>query len=209
MFGLKHAPATTLILIAIAIMFLVELATGAVYDTAAITSLGAIIPGTLENHEYWRLVAAMFLHGGWVHVAVNSWALYQLATLYENMFGTGRFLFMYFATGVIASISSALHVQGPSVGASGAIFGILGAFIFSILRSPQWRHEKWTRSLIGQLVFMGIVNIAIGLRVPIIDNWAHLGGLAAGLVLGFLPHRVPPPPPSRQVIEVRPYHGSE
>ncbi len=95
-----------------------------------------------------------------------------------------------------------MYQHGPAVGASGAIFGILGAFIFSIRRSPQYRHQPWTRSLISQLVFWILVNIAIGFSVKFIDNAAHLAGLVTGLLLGFLPHRVPPTPPRDLVVDV-------
>ena len=112
---------------------------------------------------------------------------------------------MYLATGLCASIASAVHIgysNGASVGASGAIFGIIGAFIFSISRSPLYRHQPWTRSLIIQLVFWIVVNLALGASLPFIDNTAHLGGLISGLLLGLIPHRVPPPPPSESVIDV-------
>jgi rhomboid protease GluP len=203
MFDLRRAPVTAGLLVLITAAFGIEGLTGALANNALLIPLGAITPDALSKHEYWRLLAAMFLHAGWLHFGCNAFSLYQLGTLYENMFGSARFAFMYFVTGLVASIASAMHAQGFSVGASGAIFGILGAFIFSILRS-HWRHERWTRSLLSQLIFVGVLNIGIGLNIPIIDNWAHLGGLAAGLLLGLLPHRVPPPPPGNQVIDVRP-----
>src|SRR5437667_6207542 len=137
----------------------------------------------------------MFLHAGHLHWAINSWALYQLGSLYETLFGSPRFALIYFVSGICASAASSMYQHGPAVGASGAIFGILGAFIFSIRRSPQYRHQPWTRSLLGQIVFWTVLNLYIGLQFPFIDNVAHIGGLVAGLILGFLPHRIPPPPP--------------
>jgi len=167
--------------------------------------LGAITPDMLRTHEYWRAVAAMFLHAGLLHLAANSWALLQLGTLYEAMFGSRRFAFIYFTTGIIASIaSSMMSSHRISVGASGAILGILGAFIFSIKRSPQWRHEPWTKSLVSQLVFWAIVNLALGYEIKNIDNVAHIAGLVSGLILGFIPHRVPPPPPREAMIDLTP-----
>ena len=210
----RTAPLTKLLLVVITLIWLYEAFTGAADDNYKLAALGAILPGTLQRHEYWRLVAAMFLHGGWIHWASNSWALYQLGTLYEILFGTRRFAIVYFVSGIIASAASAMHlVDEPAVGASGAIFGVLGAFIFSISRSPRYRKQPWTRSLIGQLVFWIGVNIVIGFSIPHIDNVAHFGGLITGLLLGFLPHREPPPPPAESVIDVEPrYHhhyGSE
>jgi rhomboid protease GluP len=198
----RFTPVTTGLLIVIAMVFAYEVMTGAFLSDQRMVDLGAIVPGLLQRGEYWRLIAAMFLHGGWLHWFLNSWALYQLGTLYETLFGSGRFALIYFVSGICASIASSMYEHGPAVGASGAIFGILGAFIFSLLRSPQYRRQPWTRSLISQLVFWIVVNIAIGFSVKFIDNAAHIAGLVTGLLLGFLPHRVPPPPPREMVIEV-------
>jgi rhomboid protease GluP len=214
----RKAPVTTALLVIIAIVFAVEFILGGPRNLEAganlfidevnpelLATFGAIVGGTLRHHEYWRLIAAMFLHASILHWAVNSWSLYQLGTLYEVLFGSRRFILLYLATGLCASIASAVHIggsNGASVGASGAVFGILGAFIFSIRRSPIYRHQPWTRGLIIQLVFWIVVNIAIGLRFAFIDNTAHMGGLISGLLLGLIPHRVPPPPPRESVIDV-------
>jgi rhomboid protease GluP len=202
--GLRRTPATRILMILIIIVFAVEVLMNGLDNENVLIMMGAIVHGTLQNGQYWRLVAAMFLHVGWLHVTLNLWALYQLGSLYEAMFGTGRFVFIYFATGIVASVASAMHVQGASAGASGAIFGILGALIFSIRRSPVWRHEAWTRGLVRQLTFWAVVNLAIGFTFPLIDNWAHIGGMVSGLLLGLLPHRVPPPPPREAIIDTTP-----
>ncbi|MEA2327281.1 MAG: rhomboid protease GluP, partial [Thermoanaerobaculia bacterium] len=107
-----------------------------------------------------------------------------------------------FASGICASIASSMYQHGPAVGASGAIFGLLGAFIFSLLRSPYYRHQRWTRGLVNQIAFWIVVNIAIGFYFPFIDNVAHIGGLVTGLLLGFLPHRVSPPSPRDMIVDV-------
>ena len=202
----KRAPVTTGILVLIAIVYAIE-----TLAPEAALRFGAIVPGMLEAHQYWRLITSMFLHAppqeryGWVHWLANSWAIYQLGTLYEVLFGAKRFALVYFVSGIAAGFASSMYEHGPAVGASGAVFGILGAFIFSIWRSPQYRHQPWTKSLLGQLVFWIALNLYIGYQLPFIDNVAHIGGLVTGLLLGFLPHRVPPPPPSSTLIDVRPY----
>jgi rhomboid protease GluP len=214
----RKAPVTKALLVIILVVFAIEFLVGGPRNIGPganiflddvnpqlLATFGAIVGGTLRNHQYWRLVTAMFLHASILHWAVNSWSLYQLGTLYEVLFGSRRFLLIYLATGLCASIASAIHIghsNGASVGASGAVFGILGAFIFSIRRSPIYRHQPWTRGLIMQLVFWIVVNIAIGASVAFIDNTAHLGGLISGLLLGLIPHRVPPPPPRESVIDV-------
>jgi len=197
-----NAPVTGLILLAIFIMFGVEWFTGALDDGDKLYRLGAIYPTLITNHEYWRAITGMFLHAGPVHLLANTFSLWQLGTLYEAMFGSVRFAIFYFATGIIASFASAYFTHDLALGASGAVLGILGAFIFSILRSPQWRHQRWTRGLIGQLIFWAAINLLLPLQIKNIDGVAHAAGLISGLLLGLIPHRVPPPPPSGMTIEV-------
>jgi rhomboid protease GluP len=209
----RRTPATNFLIGAIVFGFAIEVLTGAWLDPERLAALGAIVPQRIAAGEYWRLLTAMFLHGDGtvggdvLHLGVNLFALYQLGSLYEMMFGTRRFLTIYFVAGIAASITSAMRIAGASVGASGAIFGVLGAFVFSVFRSPRWKHERAARHLVAQCVFWIIANIAIGFRIPQIDNAAHLGGLAMGLLLGvLLPHNDPPPPPPRRaVVDVMPY----
>lgn len=210
----RGAPATTFLIVAIVIGFGIEILTGAWTNGEVLAELGAISARRiLGDGQWWRLVSAMFLHGDGtiqgtlLHIALNLWALFQLGTLYETMFGTRRFVWIYFVTGIVASLTSLFVSGGPSVGASGAIFGILGAFIFSVRRSPRWRHDRVARSIVKQLLFWIVLNIAVASQIPQIDNAAHIGGLIAGLLLGLLwPQPAPPPPPPAQVvIDVMPY----
>lgn len=207
-FKMSRTPASFALLGIITAVFILEFAVGAIENQAKLQAMGAITPDTIQRGEYWRLLAAMFLHATALHWAANSWTLYQLGSLYESMFGSQRFLVVYFVTGIAASAASAMFTNAISVGASGAILGILGAFIFSILRSPIWRHEPWTKSLISQLAFWALLNIALGFTVDYIDNVAHIAGLTTGLLLGLVPHRVPPPPANSRVIDVEPRDDS-
>ena len=209
----RATPATNAIFIAILIGFGIEILTGAWTNAVILRELGAIVPEyILRDGQYWRLLTAMFLHGdgtipgGALHLGLNLFALFQLGSLYEVMFGTRRFVLIYFVAGLVASLTSTLRIDGASVGASGAIFGILGAFVFSVFRSPRWRHERAARTIVHQVIFWIIANIVIGMRIPQIDNAAHIGGVIAGLILGaVLPHQTPPPPPARVVVDVMPY----
>lgn len=215
---LKKAPLTRFLLIAITLIAIFECLAGSrtlnpltefLSQDQAI-AFGAIVPGMMYFGQYWRAVTAMFLHANWLHWAANAWALFQLGALYEVMFGTARLAVIYFATGIIASIASSMISAQIALGASGAIFGILGAFFFSVKRSPVWRHEKWTKSLLNQLVFWAGLNLVLGRQIKNIDNVAHIAGLVSGVLLGLIPHRVPPPPPSSRVVDVTPgNYGNE
>lgn len=209
----RGTPATKYLIAAIFIGLGIQFLKGAVTDPVKLAWLGAIVPQLIFEHgQWWRLVSAMFLHGNGtlagtaLHIAMNLWALFQLGTLYELMFGSRRFLVIYFAAGILASLTSLFLTRGWSVGASGAIFGIMGAFISSVMRSPRWRHQKAARGIMNQVVFWSLGNILIGSQIPQIDIAAHVGGFIAGLILGaVLPHRVPPPPPADVVVDVMPY----
>lgn len=204
---LRRTPGTTGLLVAIAIGFLLAVLTGA-WNDPLVLQHGAVIGDLVFQHgQYWRLLTAMFLHGNGtiqgtlLHLALNGIALYQLGRLYELMFGTRRFLLVYFATGLLASLASAVVNRGASVGASGAIFGIVGAFLFSVWRSPRFRQDRAARGIVNQLIFWTVANIVIGSQIPQIDMSAHIGGLVAGMLLGaILPHKAPPPPPPAQVV---------
>ena len=210
----RGTPATTFLLIAIVIGFGIEIVTGAWLDGGKLAELGAVVPEYIRyEHEYWRLLTAMFLHGDGtipgdaLHLAMNLFTLFQIGSLFEVIFGSRRFLIIYFVAGIVASITSATFNEGASVGASGAIFGIIGAFIISVWRSPRLRKERIARSIVNQLIFWVIANTIIALRVPQIDMAAHMGGFIAGAILAWiLPRHAPPPPrPAEVVVDVMPY----
>lgn len=209
-------PATTHLTFAILTGLAFEIVSGAWSNPDLLRLYGANLSmaALRLSGEYWRLLTSMFLHGDGsipgtlLHVMVNLIALFQLGTLYEAMFGTRRFVSIYFVAGIVASVTSAMNLglYSSSVGASGAIAGILGAFISSVFRSPKFRHDKGARALVGQCVFWLLANVAIATRMEGIDNYAHAGGLIAGLLLGaLLPHRPPPPSPRGAVIDIQPF----
>lgn len=177
---LRRAPVTTLILVAIAIGFALQLWSG-----GALTQAGANYGPAVAEGQYWRLITSMFLHGGIAHLLLNGYALFQLGALFEAWLGSTRLTLTYFVTGVAGSLASILWTNAPSVGASGAIFGLLGALIAFLLR----RREHLTpgaKSLMMQLVGWAAINVFFGFSVPGIDNAAHLGGIAAGFLLGLI-----------------------
>jgi rhomboid protease GluP len=193
MLDVRRFPATALLLASIFIGFAFQW-----LSDGSLTEWGANFGPYVRNGQYWRLVTSMFLHGNLLHLIVNAWGLYQLGELFELLLGSGRLLLVYFLSGIAGSVASVLFTEAPSVGASGAIFGLMGALIAFLLR----RRENLTapaKSLLGQLVVWAGINIAFGASTPTIDNAAHLGGCAAGLVLGlilqprYLPHAPLPP----------------
>jgi rhomboid protease GluP len=189
----RRTPVTTLLLIAIGIGYVLQLLNGG--PNGPLTELGANSGPAIRDGQYWRLVTSMFLHGGLIHLALNAWALFQIGALLELLAGSSWMLLVYFTTGIAGSLASALFTRQPSVGASGAIFGLLGALIAFLLRrrgalTPQGK------SILMQLVGWAVINVFFGFSTPGIDNSAHLGGAVAGLLLGSVlpePQRSLPP----------------
>ena len=146
---------------------------------------GALVPALVADGQAWRLVSSVFLHAGFVHLALNMLSLYFLGSFVEVSFGRGRFLALYLLSGLSGGIAY-LYFGGfgeSAVGASGAIFGLLGGILgFSIRR----RTFSWRNPIIRQLLILLAINLYIGLSIPNISNTAHMGGLAGGLVFGFL-----------------------
>ena len=148
--------------------------------------------------EYWRLITAAFLHGGILHLGGNMIGLWNLGQFVEMMYGARRFLFIYVASAVAGSVGSTLGTDLPSVGASGAIFGLLGCgLVFSI------RHRKAVprglgASLFRQLFFWAVLLLGFGFIFPVIDNAGHIGGLVGGFAVAFLvsPRMAPPRRPA-------------
>jgi rhomboid protease GluP len=137
--------------------------------------------------QWWRLVTSMFLHGGLLHIMFNMFALWQVGRLVERMFGSARFLGLYMIAGVCGSLASVLwnpHVN--SVGASGAIFGIIGGLLAFIRRPDSGVPPTIVKDLRGSLSGFLLFNIAAGLVYPHTDNAAHVGGLVGGYLAGFL-----------------------
>jgi len=136
--------------------------------------------------QWWRLVSSMFLHGGLIHLLVNMAALYDVGRLCERLFGNGRFLALYFASGVVGSAASVWWEPSVnSVGASGAIFGVFGALLAYMLDKRNGVPPSIMKShQASTIVFIGYA-LANGMAKTGIDNAAHIGGLAAGLAVGW------------------------
>ena len=139
------------------------------------------------RHEVWRLPASVFIHGGLLHLAVNMWCLYNIGPLVERFFGNVATAAIYLAAGVGGAIASmaTLPVR-VSVGASGAIFGLLGALLAFLLVNHRSVPTTVLNPLRSSALSFVIFNTIFGAAVPIVDQSAHLGGLATGFLAGLV-----------------------
>jgi rhomboid protease GluP len=148
----------------------------------ALTRLGAKDNLAILQGQYWRLITPMFLHGGWIHLGFNSYFLYVIGPQVERPFGHLRFVAIYVLSGMAGVIASFALSPYRSIGASGALFGLIGALVPLLYRNRKVLANT-VRGLRNILLVIA-VNLIIGLT-PGIDNWAHLGGLLTGLAVSW------------------------
>jgi len=159
-----------------------------------LVDLLALDKPALAQGDLWRLLTPLLVHANLFHIFFNMYALWIAGPLVEGIYGSLRLLAMYLICGIAASVASLIFTPGPSVGASGAIFGLFGV-LFAAMRTHQPLLDRRARALTTQIGTLIVINLLIGfgLMGGIVDNAAHVGGLLAGLWLGFIlvPGNVP------------------
>jgi membrane associated rhomboid family serine protease len=139
----------------------------------------------LSGRQLHRLITPVFLHGGIGHLMSNSYSLKNMGLNVERAFGPSRFLAVYFVSGVVGNIFSAVKSPNPAVGASGAIFGLVGAYYTFLNRNEHLFGYSAQMQQSALLETIGI-NVLLGLTNPMIDNWGHAGGFVGGAVMSYL-----------------------
>ncbi len=176
------APATVGLVALNVLVYLVTVYQGAGLDHPGGTVFndGALVGAAIDlNGDWYRLVTAMFLHAGILHIAFNMLALYWLGTVVEQAIGSWRFLLVYFVSGLAGSAGALLLTDPlqPTVGASGAIFGIMGALL--VLEYAA------TGTFAGQALTLILLNLALTFAIPNISVGGHIGGLVGGVLATF------------------------
>jgi rhomboid protease GluP len=139
-----------------------------------------------EQHEYWRLITAIFIHIGIIHLLLNNYALWIIGREIERIYGSARFVVLYLVTGVIGSIGSyVFYPQATSAGASGAIFGLFGVMATFAFKYRREIPEMLSREIRRRVLPVIALNLVFGFSVRIVDNAAHVGGLLAGIALAL------------------------
>ena len=146
---------------------------------------GALVPAAVAEGQVWRLLTSIFLHSGLIHLSFNMVALYFLGTFAESAFGRWRFFTLYVLSGLSGGLAYLYFgtFDRPAVGASGAIFGLLGSILGYALRRGTF---SWQNPMIRQLLILLALNVYLGLSISNISNTAHMGGLAGGFIFGWL-----------------------
>jgi rhomboid protease GluP len=151
-------------------------------DIDTLLAFGAKFGPLIGAGQWWRLVTAGFLHGGLMHILMNSWALFDLGAAVEEIYGTARMLVIYFVSNVTGFYLSALwNPRAPSIGASAAICGLLGAMIGLGLRDRSSIGDAMRGTYVRWLVFIMIISL-----FGRIDMAAHVGGVAGGFAVAYI-----------------------
>ena len=182
----RRRPVVTYALLAVNLLvFAAAQRAGAGDDPEVLLDYGAMFSPLIADGQYWRLFTAMFLHADVPHVVFNGLGLLLFGSLVERTYGHLRFAVIYVIAGLAGSVLSfGMNSIAIGAGASGAIFGVLGALgaFFAVQRNTIGRRA-WIN--LAAVAVMAGVSLAYGLVTPRIDNWAHLGGLIGGAAMGL------------------------
>lgn len=174
-----------LIIINILIYLMTSIISKNIYniDLYTLVIFGAKVNSLINNGQPWRLITSAFLHGGLSHIVFNMYSLKIIGEQVEYIYGRCKYIFIYLISALGGSVFSYLfNSDSISVGASGAIFGLLGAMITFGIR----HKDKIERDYIINLFKVVLINIFIGVTISNIDNSAHIGGLIFGIISAFL-----------------------
>lgn len=154
--------------------------------TTVMEWFGAKVNERIRLGEHWRLITPIFLHANWVHLFTNCLSLYFLGSSLERVYGKPRYLLIYVIAGFAGNVASYLRTPEVSMGASGALFGILGAGIVFPLRFASLLHPEDRQKVLRRLLLVGAINLGVGFTLPkVVDNWAHIGGMIGGAIVAL------------------------
>ncbi|SKA83891.1 rhomboid protease GluP [Clostridium sp. USBA 49] len=151
-------------------------------DINVLIHLGAKYNPYIRQGQFYRLITCMFLHGGIVHLVLNMYSLYSIGPLVEKLYGKIKYIIIYFVSGIMSSLFSFMFSQGVSIGASGAIFGLLGTIFVFAIKMKEIVGKDFLRNITSVI----IANLILGLTISNIDNFGHLGGIIGGIISGYL-----------------------
>jgi rhomboid protease GluP len=179
----RSAPYVTYSIIGVTVFFyILQLLSEYVFGSDILVIYGARINEAILAGELWRLLTPALLHGSLPHIAFNMYALLSFGTSLERHFGHGRFFLLYVLGAFAGNVASFLFTGGSySVGASTAIFGLLGAEAVFLIQNRKSFPGQF-RSAIGNIIFIAAINLFVIGSLPGIDNWGHIGGLVGGVM---------------------------
>lgn len=180
----KNNPVTFTLLVIVIAYFVVMTLGGGTTDSETLVKFGALFPPFIaEYNEYYRFVTSIFIHIGTMHLFFNSYALYAFGTQIERVMGAKKYIMFFLLSGIGGNVATYLfNFNSISAGASGSLFGILGAFLYLIQRHKNMITPEGRKSILSMIG----INLGITLLVPNISVTAHFGGLIIGYLLSYI-----------------------
>lgn len=164
-------------------VYLLQLLSQFLLDSDLLIAMGAKANEFIRSGQLWRFFTPMLLHGSLIHIGFNMYALNAFGGGLERRYGHGRFLLLYLLGGFAGSVFSFLFSSAYSIGASGAIFGLIGAEGIFLYQNRKLFGDR-VRGALNNVIFVVAINLFLGLQ-PGIDNWGHMGGLMGGLIFAW------------------------
>ncbi len=178
----QSAPYMTYTIIGVTVfIFILQLATQALVQEDIPVIFFIKSNELIRAGQVWRLITPALLHGSIAHIGFNMYALLSFGTGLERHFGHGRFLLLYLLGAFAGNVMSFLLTSANSLGASTAVFGLLGAEGVFLYQNRKLFAGRF-RSAISNIIFVAVINLFIIGSLPGIDNWGHIGGLIGGLM---------------------------
>lgn len=178
--------ATHALLAVIVAFYFIQVILGADTYAPGLVRMGADSAQLVGQGQYWRLFTSIFLHAGFLHIAMNGYVLYALGSFFNKLIGNARFLTLFFLSGAAGSAASVFISGSPlSVGASGALWGLFGLSGALILKPSHFLPDSIRYNLRNITLINLAINIGFSFAVPMIDKWAHFGGGVAGFLIGL------------------------
>lgn len=183
---IKKHPVTFGLIVANTLMFFVFLFAGG-FTTVNLIHFGGLVPNLVTQGDYWRIITAMFIHASFIHFFFNTFFLYYIGGFMEKLFGSLKYGMLYFISGIGSSIFVWLFADPGSVtvGASGALYGIMaGLFLLTFIK-PTWFHPQSIRSIRLMVAINAFFTFASVLNDGNISAWGHLGGFIVGAIVTY------------------------
>lgn len=180
----RTAVVTWTIVVVTVVAWLAQELAGGSKDPEILIRFGAKYGPLIADGEWWRLITPIFLHVGFFHLVTNSVGLIVFGSLVERSLGARSYLVIYLAAGIFGNLASYWAAPTLGAGASGSVFGLVGAFGSYLLVNRSVLGDVGRQSFSAVLLVVGI-NIVFGFTAGGIDNWAHMGGLISGFGLGW------------------------
>jgi rhomboid protease GluP len=183
-----YKPSATMVILGVTVLFyLIQvLSETSSNGTDLLFAYGGKINQLIEQGQIWRLLTPVFLHGSITHILLNMYALFILGRVVESAYGHWRFLLLYFLAAFAGNVASFVMSPNPSLGASTAIFGLIGAEAIFVIRNKRFYGNRFSSTL-SNIGFIIVLNLAVGFMPGTsIDYWGHIGGLIGGILFAIL-----------------------